>query len=59
MDQGSWLAACGKGTKDRTCEVTKVVPTLAAEGSGFEVMYEILIDGRPWIVAKCRTVGEV
>lgn len=54
--KGTWLQACGKGSVDRTFNVTKVEVTRAREGSGFELMYHIDCDGSPWVVALCRIV---
>lgn len=54
--KGSWLNACGKGTEDKTFRVLRVIPTMAAQGSGFEVMYEIDDNGHVWTVALCRLV---
>jgi len=54
--KGSWLNACGKGTADRTFSIIEVLPTMARNGSGFEVMYKVDCDGIAWTVAKCRTV---
>jgi hypothetical protein len=54
--KGSWLRACGRGDTDKTFQVHRIIPTLAAAGSGFEVMYEIIDSDRIWTVAECRLV---
>src|SRR6185503_3314286 len=51
---GAWMAACGLGSTDTTFDVLDVVPTAAAIGSGFEVMFIVNRNGQPWHVAKGR-----
>jgi hypothetical protein len=52
--KGTWLNACGKGSEDKEFEVIRVEPTMAREGSGFEVMYIVNDRGHEWTVAKLR-----